>query len=458
MTELKIVELIEKNPIMSLSGSYQHRLLTRIKENFNEDEQQMFVANFYCYLNYNSKKDLVINLDSVWQWLGFSQKIRAKNLLERYFIKDKDYKILLAHTGEQKAHSRGGHNKEIIMMTVNTFKKLCIKADTKRADQIHEYYIKLEGVLQDVLNEESSELRLQLENKNNESIKEKELLREQTILEHFPDNTQCVYYGMIDDKHNEESLIKFGNSNFLRQRVESHKRTFDNFRLINAFKVENKTQIENGIKYHPILTKLRRTIVLKNIRQTELLTLNGMNFDELDKIIKDVISNIEYSPENYTRLLEENNRMKKEIMVLRDKIIELKDNNKLQNSFTQLTTGHECPPTIVPKCMTNNEKYVSSETDVEEELYENEIQSFLPLNRKRVKKFKRNSDGNYHIEGVIYNELNGTREEVWNGEAYRTEGLLTKDDLTVNTKGVVVSKKKYITAKKENRIKNKYQK
>jgi hypothetical protein len=62
------------------------------------------------------------------------------------------------------------------------------------------------------------------------------------------------------------------------------------------------------------------------------------------------------------------------------------------------------------------------------------------------------------VEGVIYNELNGTREEVWNGEAYRTEGLLTKDDLTVNTKGVVVSKKKYITAKKENRIKNKYQK
>jgi hypothetical protein len=70
------------------------------------------------------------------------------------------YKILIAHTGEQKTHSRGGHNKEIIMMTVNTFKKLCIKADTKRADQIHEYYIKLEGVLQDVLNEESSELRV----------------------------------------------------------------------------------------------------------------------------------------------------------------------------------------------------------------------------------------------------------------------------------------------------------
>jgi hypothetical protein len=100
--------------------------LTRIKENFNEDEQQMFVVNFYCYLNYNSKNDLVIDLDSVWQWLGFSQKIRAKNLLERYFIKDKDYKILLAHTGEQKTHSRGGHNKEIIMMTVNTFTPLTI--------------------------------------------------------------------------------------------------------------------------------------------------------------------------------------------------------------------------------------------------------------------------------------------------------------------------------------------
>jgi hypothetical protein len=31
---------------------------------------------------------------------------------------------------------------------------------------------------------------------------------------------------------------QFGNSNYLKKRVEDHKKTFDNFHLINAFKVE----------------------------------------------------------------------------------------------------------------------------------------------------------------------------------------------------------------------------
>ena len=138
------------------------------------------------------------------------------------------------------------------MLTVKTFKLFCLKAGTKKADQIHEYYIKLEETLQEVINEESNELRLQLaQNKEQleqntlqlesnfiNSQKEKEVLRERTILEQFSNNVQCVYYGQIDDVSNsKEPLIKFGNSNFLCDRVKSHKRTFNNFRLIAAFKV-----------------------------------------------------------------------------------------------------------------------------------------------------------------------------------------------------------------------------
>mgnify|MGYP003350875914 CR=1 FL=1 len=48
---LNIVELIEKNPITRLSNTYQNKLLTKIKERFTDDEQQIFVASFYCYLH-----------------------------------------------------------------------------------------------------------------------------------------------------------------------------------------------------------------------------------------------------------------------------------------------------------------------------------------------------------------------------------------------------------------------
>jgi len=61
-------------------------------------------------------------------------------------------------------------------------------------------------------------------------------------------------------------------------------------------------------------------------------------------------------------------------------------------------------------------------------------------------------DGTYTIKGKKYKELFGSREQVMNGTAYKTEGLLTKDDLMYNKWGRIVSKTKYRTAKKEMRL------
>ena len=59
---IDIVNLIESNPITKLTGNYQSKLIEKVKHNFDNYEQQMFVASFYCYLNYNSKTDFVIDL------------------------------------------------------------------------------------------------------------------------------------------------------------------------------------------------------------------------------------------------------------------------------------------------------------------------------------------------------------------------------------------------------------
>ena len=66
MTDLNIVDLIEKNPIMRLSNEYNNKLLSKIKEKFTGFEQQLFVSSFYCYLNYNDT-DFVIDLDLDFQ-------------------------------------------------------------------------------------------------------------------------------------------------------------------------------------------------------------------------------------------------------------------------------------------------------------------------------------------------------------------------------------------------------
>ena len=178
---LNIADLIEKNSITRLSKNYENSFLIKIKENFNENQQQLFVASFYCFLNYNSKEDFVIDFDNVWKWLGFSRKDNSKRLLEKFFTKDIDYKIEKSAPPRRGAvldTVNGGQNKEKIMLTVNTFKKFCLKAGTKKADEVHDYYIKLEELLHETVNEENDELRLQLTCKEEEKIKiEEEKIR-----------------------------------------------------------------------------------------------------------------------------------------------------------------------------------------------------------------------------------------------------------------------------------------
>ena len=92
MQELNIVELIEKNPISKLSNAYNNKLINKIKDNFTDFESQLFVSSFYCYLNYDKNIDFVVDLDDIWKWLGFSQKIDCKRLLEKHFKLEIDYK------------------------------------------------------------------------------------------------------------------------------------------------------------------------------------------------------------------------------------------------------------------------------------------------------------------------------------------------------------------------------
>ena len=143
MTELNIVDLIEKNPITRLSAAYNNKLLSTIQETFTGFEQQLFVSSFYCYLNYDKNLDFVVDLDNVWTWLGFSSKFNAKVVLEKHFHIDVDYKNISDVSSSDtdppgKTKQNGGQNRQIVMLTIKCFKSLCLKAQTKKAAEIHE--------------------------------------------------------------------------------------------------------------------------------------------------------------------------------------------------------------------------------------------------------------------------------------------------------------------------------
>ena len=165
-TTFNIVEFIEQNPLSRLNTSYQNALINKIKSEFNDEEQKLFVTSFYCYLNYNPLTDFVIDFEDVWKWCGFSRKNSAKRILDKHFITDVDYKVALHTLVERK--NEGGFNKEKITLNIKTFKKFCLKSNTEKADEIHNYYIKLEEILQETLLEQTDELQMQLEKSHQE--------------------------------------------------------------------------------------------------------------------------------------------------------------------------------------------------------------------------------------------------------------------------------------------------
>tara|TARA_B100000902_G_C27021635_1_gene769900 strand:+ start:247 stop:567 length:321 start_codon:yes stop_codon:yes gene_type:complete len=74
-----------------------------------------------------------------------------------------------------------------------------------------------------------------------------------------------------------------------------------------------------------------------------------------------------------------------------------------------------------------------------------------------TKRAHKGSDGKYHIKGSTYDELVGSRAQVFHGTAYKTshgKHGLRKHQLKKNTKtGRIVSLRKSKTAKKEQRLK-----
>jgi hypothetical protein len=183
---LNIVELIEKNPITKLSQTYNNFLLEKIQENFSTFEQQLFVSSFYCYLNYDKNMDFVVDLDDVWKWLGFTQKVAARLLIESNFKLNVDYTVSIPEFKKSKQDQQsggsdeeqpsessvlskpknGGQNKQTIKLTIRCFKLLCLKAQTKKAGEIHDYYLRLEEIILMTIDYQTAQLRAQLEQKN----------------------------------------------------------------------------------------------------------------------------------------------------------------------------------------------------------------------------------------------------------------------------------------------------
>lgn len=76
-TPVDIKHLIKTSNI----GMYdQTKLMQKVEENFNDDEQKLYISHLFLYLDYHPINDFVINLENVWKFIGFANKGNAKRL------------------------------------------------------------------------------------------------------------------------------------------------------------------------------------------------------------------------------------------------------------------------------------------------------------------------------------------------------------------------------------------
>ena len=427
-----IVNLIESNPITKLNGNYQSKLVEKVQKTFNNYEQQMFVASFYCYLKHDNKNDFVIDLDNVWKWLGFSQKVNAKLLLEKQFTINKDYKKLLLLQQKQNEKTQGGHNKETFMLNVETFKKFCLKAGTKKADEIHDYYIKLETILQEILIEESEELKkqlLELEDKKTQEYdtkleKQKILEREKILLKEYATAGALFYVIKVKTFDNGTYVVKVGESRRgVLDRYKEHKTKYDECLLLDCFAVNKSKDFETFIKEHEHIrgnkvidlpgheTELELFLIGKNLSYQTLLNIinnnikyfNNNDTNKLELEIEQLKLMLEMKTTNNDNLLVQD--LIKNVKQLSSKIDNLENINKditskLNSMQTKTTTNfNQTLATLGPRL-----QKINPETMQLVKVYESVAQCLKEYNFK----VKRPSIDKAVTENTIYNGFRWT--------------------------------------------------
>jgi len=325
MTSFNIVDLITNNPITKLTETHNNNLLNKVKNSFNEYEQQLFIASFYSYLNYHKTDDYIVDLDNIWKWLGFNKKYNATNCLEKYFKLDNDYKKTAPEASGAvfKGKKNGGQNIQKYYLNVKTFKSLCLKTGTKKADEIHEYYIKLEELIQEVLEEEAIEMKNKLLIKDNELekleenkkkelekleenkkkeyeeklIKEKALERQKILLKEFGNSESLIYIIKVKSYNNGEYVIKLGESRRgIMGRFNEHKSHYEECLLLDCFFVDKSKDFESFLHNHESIRLNRVTDLAKHKNERELFLIGKeLSYKMLLKIID---NNIKYFEKN----------------------------------------------------------------------------------------------------------------------------------------------------------------
>jgi hypothetical protein len=275
------------------------RLSQLLGENFTTEDQQLFVDSFKTYLQYGDDDTaFVIDLNDVWEWVGFSKLSNAKRLLKAKFCLETDYKILLLRWEQDDHH--GGHNKERVLMTVNCFKKFCIKASTAKGDQVCDYYLKMERVMQKYIKESMEAAQQQL----NETRHALENERHHVLKQAYHKKS-LVYVLRVHDVA-DGFIIKIGETTDIKGRLSKISSSFGcPVKVLDVFQCEESHAFEQ-LLHSELLIKYKYTGLVNDIAKcTEVYFMKDMDmYAKIKRIIENNIYKFNVKAEHLAKTLE----------------------------------------------------------------------------------------------------------------------------------------------------------
>jgi hypothetical protein len=449
------MSLIYSNELLqNLNNKIDDRLYELIIDKMDSDEQKQFVESFKIYLQYgDDDKKFIIDFDEVWKWVGFSQKVNAKRLLTKKFTQNINF-IFYKGLFLKEEPIKQGEN-EIILLNVSTFKKFCMTASTKRADEICDYYLKMENIMHQYTKEKMIEYEKKIK-KYIEVDKDTETFWDENSISYY-DNKNVVYIAYIG-VYNNEHLYKFGKSEQVYTReFDQHQKTFEIFKMKHIELCDNMSFVEKEFKKELKSKNLLRTFEINSKNLTELFTITSLidinkliqNLKELVdrnplQIIKDSRNEIEKN-----KIIYENDKLNLQMDKLNIEIKYLKRENEIiKEEYTELKIEYK---DLKQEFKSNKKFRNDNNTDTIQELeekYFQQINTFKINEEEYIQKIK-------NLEDINLKQNNTLNDLKINNEEYIQKNKELKDKI-INQDKIInsINNKEFIQKNKELEDKN----
>lgn len=114
---------------------------------------ESFILDFFDIQNmskYGNHKPFIMDLDLIAIWLKSTKKDIKDTLLNSYIV-DVDYKVFGYIPDDKSSNDnnkkKNGRPKELILLTTDCFKRLCMRSRTKMSEQVRTYFLQLEELV-----------------------------------------------------------------------------------------------------------------------------------------------------------------------------------------------------------------------------------------------------------------------------------------------------------------------